>query len=72
MANDNIILRNIEGIQKGQSFVYHFGLLAKDRRGKSDIEAIAKAAWDMYERRRVILIQRKKGDGYYAYIIIGR
>lgn len=60
MASNNIILGNIEGIRGGQSFVYHFGLLAKDRRGHLDIEAIARAAWDMYARGRAILIQRKK------------
>ena len=39
---------------------------------RSEIGIVASAAWDLYERGMVLLVQRRHGDLDYAYLAIKR
>lgn len=65
--------KRISHARKGDRVVYHTGLLMYDRlfgHPGAELDAIALAAWRMYEAGAVTLVQRKISDGNYEYMAV--
>jgi hypothetical protein len=52
---------------RGDRVVYFIGLLMKTRQHDDNIDALAKAVWDAYERGVVKLVQERVGPNDCAY-----
>lgn len=63
---------NVKKLRRGAWFCYHTGYLARDRRTQQTQRTVAQFMYDAYEADRVILIQRKLGEGVYEYWAVGR
>lgn len=66
---------HILGMEKGQTLIYHVGLLMNDRQAGpcfQTIHGVALAAWEAYEQGKVTLVQRKVDIGHYQYMAIRR
>lgn len=62
-------------MEKGQTLIYHVGLLMHDRQAGpcfQTIHGVALAAWEAFEQGKVTLVQRKMGIGHYQYLAIRR
>ena len=70
------IIQRLNDLGPGESTVYHTGMLAFDREAKNGIkppiDRVAKVAWDLYEKGRIRLTQRKLEYCNYEYIATGR
>lgn len=52
--------------------IYHTGYLWKDREVNGAAADMARAAWAAYQKRKVLLVQRRCGAFNYEYIAIKR
>lgn len=67
----------VRSAKRGESFVYHVGLLAADRMdfkfakaitpSERIVDTIASIAWSLYEQRKVTLVQRQIGPETFQY-----
>lgn len=71
--NRNDFVQAIQTARKGNSFVYHRGLLMQDRELDENVDKTARAAWALYAAGKCTLVQRRIADAYpsaCAYIAV--
>ena len=55
--------------KRGEHFVYHVGLLMRDRLYNIDVESVAATAFQLYSSRRGVLFQRRVDQQNCQYLI---